>query len=146
MNSVKEPKEDTSTWLCSVNSIVNLSTEEQQQNRSVTLTEVDITYTEKDIKRVKEILRQQTVLNINKKTQESQLVRRLLRERNQLIITDKDILVRSLLENRQIVLTSSNHHKIFQKLHENMAHPGAESVYHLAKKRLYWSNMEKDIK
>ena len=26
ISSVKEPKEDTSTWLCSVNSIVNLST------------------------------------------------------------------------------------------------------------------------
>ena len=53
-----------------------------------------MSYTDKDIKRVKEMLRQQTVLNVNKKTQESQLVRRLLRERNQLIIRDKDILVR----------------------------------------------------
>lgn len=105
-----------------------------------------MSYTDKDIKRVKEMLRQQTVLNVNKKTQESQLVRRLLRERNQLIIRDKDILVRSLLGNRQLVVTSSNHYIIFQKLHENTAHPGTESVYHLAKKRLYWSNMEKDLK
>ena len=61
MNSVTEPKEDTSTWLCSVNSINNLITEEQQQNKNVTLKEVDITEIQdedKDIKRVKEILKQ----------------------------------------------------------------------------------------
>ena len=67
-----EPKEDTSTWLCSVNSINNLITEEQQQNKNVTLKEFDVTEiqdADKDIKRVKEILRQQTVLRIDQKQQ-----------------------------------------------------------------------------
>ena len=126
--------------LCSVNSINNLITEEQQQNKNVTLKEFDVTEiqdADKDIKRVKEILRQQTVLSIDQKQQESKLVRRLLRERNKLSITDEDILVRSTLENRQIVLPSSHHHIIFQELHVNMAHLGADRVYHLAKERVY---------
>ena len=125
MNSVTEPKEDTSTCLCSVNSINNLITEEQQQNKNVTLKEVDITEMQdedKDIKRVKEILKQQTVLNIDRKQQENQLVRRFLREINKLSITDKDILVRSPLEHRQIVLPLSHNQIIFQELHESMAH------------------------
>ena len=55
-----EPKEDTSIWSCSVNSINDLINEEQQQNKNVTLKEFDLTETQvadKDIKRVKEILR-----------------------------------------------------------------------------------------
>ena len=97
INSVAEPKEDMSTWLCSVNSINNLITEEQQQNKNVALKEFDVTEiqdADKDIERVKEILRQQTVISIDQKQQESKLVRRLLRERNKLSITVEDMLVR----------------------------------------------------
>ena len=86
------------------------------------------------------------MLSIGQKQQESQLVKRLLRERNKLSITDKDILVRSTQDNKQIVLPSSHHHLIFQELHVNMAHLRADRVYQLAKERVYWPNMEKDIK
>ena len=41
---------------------------------------------------------------------------------NKLSITDKDILVRSPLEHRQIVLPLSYHQIIFEELHESMAH------------------------
>ena len=78
INSLTASNENTSTWLCSVNSINNLITEEQQQNKNVTLKEFDVTEiqdADKDIKRVKEILRQQTVLSIDQKQQESKLVR-----------------------------------------------------------------------
>ena len=73
-------------------------------------------------------------------------MRKLLRERNKLSITDNDILVRSTLENRQIVLPSSHHHIIFQECHVNMAHLGVDRVYHLAKERVYSPNTEKNIK
>ena len=98
-----EPQEDTSTWLCSVNSINILITEEQQQNKNATLKQFDIREIQnanKDIKRMKEILRQQAVLSIDQTKQESHLVRRLLRERNKLSIPGTDILVRSTLGNR----------------------------------------------
>ena len=58
------------TWLCSVNSINNLITEEQQQNKNVTLKELDVTEiqdADNDIKRVKEIVRQRTVLSTDQK-------------------------------------------------------------------------------
>ena len=54
---------------------------------------------------------------------------RLFRKRNKLSITDKDILVTSTLENREIVLPSSHHHIIFQELRVNLAHLGADRVY-----------------
>ena len=101
---------------------------------------------DKDIKRVKKILRQQIILSIDQKQQVSKLVRRLLKVRNKLSITDKDVLVRSTLKKNQIVLPSSHHHIIFQEICVNMAHLGDDRVYHLAKKRVYWPNMEKDIK
>ena len=58
INSMAEPKEDTSTWLGSVNSINIIITEEQQQIKNVTLKEFDVTEiqdVDKDIKKVKEI-------------------------------------------------------------------------------------------
>ena len=35
---------------------------------------------------------------------------------------------------------------MYQELHKNKAHLGAERSYYLAKSRVYWPNMEKDIK
>ena len=43
MDSMTEPQEEMSTWLYSVNSINSLITEEQQQNKNVTLKKFDLT-------------------------------------------------------------------------------------------------------
>ena len=42
-------------------------------------------------------------------------------------------------------MQSSNQGVIFQELHKSMAHIGADRVYYLAKERVCWLNMRKDI-
>ena len=46
----------------------------------------------------------------------------------------------------QIVIPPSLKWLIYQEFHKNIAHLGAERSYHLAKLRVCWPNMEKDIK
>lgn len=114
VNSVTEGKEDTSTWLSSISSMNSLMTVEKQQMKDIVLKELAIAGIqdlEKDIRRVKEILSQQIVLTVGQQQQESQLMRRLLQERNtvKVSIANKDILVRSTLDNEHIILSSSPH-------------------------------------
>ena len=92
----------------------SLMTVEKQQMKDIVLKELAIAGIqdlEKDIRRVKEILSQQIVLTVGQQQQESQLMRRLLRERNtvKVSIANKDILVRSTLDNEHIILSSSRH-------------------------------------
>ena len=55
-------------------------------------------------------------------------------------------LVRSTEEIDQIVIPPSLKWLIYQEFHKNIAHLVAERSYHLAKSRVYWPNMKKDIK
>lgn len=89
----------------------SLMTVEKQQIKDIVLKELAIAGIqdpEKDIRRVKEILSQQIVLTVGQQQQESQLMRRLLRERNtvKVSIANKDIIVRSALDNEHIILSS----------------------------------------
>ena len=61
-------------------------------------------------------------------------------------INSNNIPVRSTEEIDQIVIPPSLKWLIYQHFQKNIAHLGAERSYHLAKSRVYWPNMEKDIK
>ena len=139
-------------WLCAINANNSLTKEEFKLLKSSdkVFQQVDIIKAQDedvDIKRLKEIVDDNIDLtSMQDKQQESTLVRRLLRERAKLKVTDKNLLVRSTNDVNQIVLPSSLRWIVFQELHENMAHLGADRVYHLAKERVYWPNMEREIK
>ena len=80
------------------------------------------------------------------KVKEHPAVQRLLQERKKLKMNSKNILDRSAEEIDQIVMLLSLKWLIYQEFHKNIAHIGSERSYHLAKSRVYWPNMEKDIK
>ena len=61
-------------------------------------------------------------------------------------MNSNNILVRSTEEIDQIVIPPSLKWFIYQEFHKKIAHLGAERSYHRAKSRIYWPNMEKDIK
>lgn len=69
----------------------------------------------------------------------------MLKHRGILKVRNKNILIRKTAKNHQIVVPSSHQLIILKKRRENMTHHGADTVYHLAKERFYWPNMEKDI-
>ena len=77
---------------------------------------------------------------------EDPAVQRLLRERKKLKVKSNNIPARSTEEIDQIVIPPSLKWHIYQEFHKNIAHLEAERSYHLAKSRVYWPNMEKDIK
>ena len=70
---------------------------------------------------------------------------RLLRERRQLKV-NTNVLVRKTTNAEQIIIPSSLRWLSFQEFHQNMAHLGPERAYKLAKERVYWPNMENDIR
>ena len=80
------------------------------------------------------------------KFKEDPAIQRLLQERKKLKVNSSNILVRSTEEIDQILIPLSLKWLIYQEFYKNIAHLGAERSYHLAKSRVYWPNMEKDIK
>ena len=79
-----------------------------------------------------------------KQTDNSEL-KILKRGIRKLKLSDDGILLRKNKENNQIVLPKKMRNMIYQKLHIDMGHLGTEKVLALARKRVYWPNMEKDI-
>ena len=69
----------------------------------------------------------------------------LLKSFNKLSINDKGVLLRSTVRFRQIVLPEHYHQLVYQELHEEMGHLGAEKVIDLAQQRFHWPGMARDI-
>lgn len=62
-------------------------------------------------------------------------VARLLREWRKLKVNESNILVKETTFGDQIVLPPSLYWLVFQEMHEEMGHSGAERVYQLAKEK-----------
>ena len=58
---------------------------------------------------------------------------------------ENGVLVRTTKNRRQLVLPYKFHDLVFQELHSKMGHLGHEKVEELARQRLYWPFMQKDI-
>ena len=80
------------------------------------------------------------------KVEEDAAVQRLLRERKKLRVNTNNILVRTTKQIDQIVIPPSLKWLIYQKFLKNIAHLREERSYHIAKSRVYWPNIENDIK
>ena len=65
---------------------------------------------------------------------------------SKLRLTEDNILVRDSKFGTQVVLPKSMRKTIYQTLHIDMGHIGTEKVYQIARKRVYWPEMEKHIK
>ena len=68
----------------------------------------------------------------------------LSKQRNKLSV-EVGVLYRKTIKHKQIVLPRTFHRTVFQELHNNMGHLGAERVVELARKRFYWPYMQRDI-
>ena len=70
----------------------------------------------------------------------------LMRDANNLFIDNEDKLLKRRSGNwNQIVLPLKLRNTVFKQLHENMGHLGAERVFDLARKRVYWPRMYTEI-
>ncbi|KAL9976592.1 hypothetical protein ACROYT_G013913 [Oculina patagonica] len=79
------------------------------------------------------------------KQKESASVRQLLHEWNKLFISEDGILCHKCGSRDRMVLPKKYHIKVYEELHENMGHLGADRVVELARERFYWPFMRADI-
>ena len=79
------------------------------------------------------------------KQQETAVVRRLLHEWNRLFLSEDGILYHKSGLRNQIVLPKKYRKRVYEELHENMGHLGADRVIELARERFYWPFMRADI-
>ena len=139
-------------WLCGLNTNSNVLKEHEDQvlhQSTQALKAVNIKKHQDDnqaIKRVKAIILNNEQILAKDKVKEDPAVQRLLRQRKKLKVNSNNILVRSTEEIDQIVIPPSLKWLIYQEFHKNVPHLGAEISYHLARSRVYWPNMEEDIK
>ena len=68
----------------------------------------------------------------------------LMHEWNHLTLVN-DVLYRKKGRRSQLILPSQLRQKVYQELHEEMGHLGADRVVCLARDRFYWPHMQKDI-
>ena len=135
-------------WFCAVNTNSNLLKEHEDQvlhQSTQTLKKVSIKQHQDDdqaIKQVKEIILSNEQILAKDKVKEDSAGQKLLRKRKKLKVNTNSILVRSTEETDQIVMKWF----IYKEFHKNIAPPGEGRSYDLAKSRVYWPNMEKDIK
>ena len=94
-----------------------------------------------DIKQVIEVLNGQGVAR-SKLREDSKL---LLRERAKLYFDDEGVLRRKYNGTGQIILPKKHRERVYQMLHCDMGHMGAERVRQLARQRVYWPKMAADI-
>ena len=83
---------------------------------------------------------------ITQKQREQQLFKRLLREKEKLLVNNKGVLIRRTAKVDQIAIPPSLKNLVYQELYEKMGHLGAERNNQLAKESFLWLGMEKDIK
>ena len=78
-------------------------------------------------------------------SQESPATKQLLHEWRKLKLEPDGILRRENGQYKQLVLPKKYRRLVYQELHEEMGHLGADRTVHLARQRFYWPWMQSDI-
>ena len=69
----------------------------------------------------------------------------MLRDRKNLFISDTGLLKRKCESHEQLVLPQVMKDTIYEQLHINMGHLGPDRVFELARQRVYWPGMHREI-
>ena len=99
---------------------------------------------DEDIAEVIKIIRSGSDVQFNR-TADSRELHKLKLEIKRMSIDERGVLVRKNGDVSQIVLPKSMRSLVYQHLHVDMGHLGVERVAELARKRVYWPGMLKDI-
>ena len=145
---VQTQSENEEAWLCAINTTETTPEIDTSPPHKNNLQQVDIYHEQNQdhcIKKVKDIIQSRVQLSLSQNQREPQLLKRLLREKEKLLVNNKGVLIRRTPKVDQIVIPPSLRNLVYQELHEKMGNLGGKRVYQLAKERFYWPGMEKDI-
>ena len=76
---------------------------------------------------------------------ETPATKSLLREWNKLVVDTHGLLRRKTSNRSQLVLPASLRSLVYKQLHQEMGHLGVDRVVQLARDRVYWPHMQRDI-
>lgn len=91
------------------------------------------------------LMQQTEHLKYKDKIRESTAVKRLLREWQRLQLDEDGILRRKTNSRTQLVVPEQLKPLIYQQLHEEMGHLGADRMISLARERFFWPKMREEI-
>ncbi|KAJ8003220.1 hypothetical protein DPEC_G00167140 [Dallia pectoralis] len=97
------------------------------------------------INRVLDLKKTHTFLKHKDKLTESEAVRQLLREWPHLKIDEEGILRRETTARKQLVVPEALKPVVYQYLHGEMGHLGADRMVALARERFFWPKMRQEI-
>ena len=138
------------TWISSITTDYNLLQEHETflLNNTTGCNEINVVDIaqaqdrDRNINRVKSIIKSRETLTMNEKRLETAEVRRLLFDLPKLRIDAKSNI---LYHRSQVVLPRELRRRVYKELHQDMGHLGSERVLDLARERFYWPYMRKDI-
>ena len=144
--SIRETNTVQTAWLSSLTAVPDRLKEECVDVPTMPLDEL-VTAQQEDpaIARVFRFMKIGRRPTYQEKQQESAIARQLLHEWNKLFIAEDGILYHRSGSRDRMVLPKIYHKRVYEELHENMGHLGAERVTELARERFYWPFMRADI-
>ena len=145
-SAVKEQSAVQTAWLSSLSTVGECVVEDVQNVDVVQSSELrNAQKQDPNINRVLYFKQKSKRPSYKERQQESAIVRQFLHEWEKLNISDEGLLYYKSGPHNRLVLPKHLHRKVYQELHENMGHLGAERVINLARERFYWPFMRTDI-
>lgn len=145
-SSINESNSTETAWLSSL--IATPVMLEEELGSVSTISPSDLSAAQQEdttISRVLHFMQNRRRPTYQEKQQETAVVRQLLHEWNRLFLSEDGILYHKSGLRNQIVLPKKYHKRVYEELHENMGHLGADRVIELARERIYWPFMRADI-
>lgn len=141
-SSINESNSTETAWFSSLTATPVMLEEEVGSVSTISSTDLSAAQQEDTtISRVLHFMQNRKRPTYQEKQQETAVVRQFLHEWNRLFLSKMEF---SRLRN-QIVLPKQYRKRVYEELHENMGHLGADRVIELARECFYWPFMRADF-
>ena len=145
-SSINESNSTETAWLSSLTATPVVLEEELGSVSTISLSDLSAVQQEDTtISRVLHFMQDRRRLTYREKLQETTVVRPLLHKWNRLFLSQDGILYHKSGIRNQIVLPKKYRKRVYEEVHENMGHSGADRLIELARERFYWPFMRADI-
>lgn len=145
-SSINESNSTETAWWSSLRATPVMLEEELSSISTISPSDLSAAQQEgTTISRVLHFMQNRRRPTYQEKQQETAVVRQLLLEWNRLFLSEDGILYYKSGLMNQIVLPKKYRKRVYEELHENMGHLGADRVIELARERFYWPFMRADI-
>ena len=145
-SSIHETNTVQTAWLSSLTAVPDMLKEARANIPTISNNELIAAQREdQTIAHVLHFMQVGQRLTYQERQKESAIERQLVHEWNKLFIAEDGILYYKSGSRDRMVLPKKYHKRVYEELHENIGHLGADRVVELAGERFYWPFMRADI-